>query len=106
MATTQVTNKYDIGDSVRCSAVWTDADSTATDPDVVRFKLKTPAGTVTTYVYGTDSELVRDSVGNYHVDVDVTAIPGAWYYRFEGETSGGIGQGADETWFTVKKSEF
>lgn len=106
MSSNQTINTYDIGDNVRCSAAFTDANSTAFDPDVVRFKLKPQGQSITTYVYGTDSELVKDSTGNYHVDVDVTSLPGTWYYRFEGESSAGVGQGADEVWFQVEKSVF
>ena len=97
-------SEYDVRDLVRVSVVWTDADSVAVDPDIVRFKWRTPNGTLTTYLYLTDAELVKDSTGNYHVDVTVTNNPGTWYYRFEGETSGGAAQGADEHKFTVLKS--
>jgi hypothetical protein len=103
MATATV-NSYDAGDLVRVSVVWTDADSAAVDPDVVRFKFRPPNGTLTTYLYLTDAELVKDSVGNYHVDVSVTNQPGTWNYRFEGETSGGVAQGADEHEFKAIKS--
>lgn len=104
MAARATITTYDVGDAVRVSAVWTDADSTAVDPDVVRFKFRTPNGTLTTYVYLTDTELVRDSTGNYHVDLSVTNSPGNWLYRFEGETSGGAAQGAAESYFTAKAS--
>jgi len=60
---------------------------------------------VTTYVYGTDSELVKDATGDYHFDVDVDE-EGTWYYRIEGETSGGAKQGAAEGTFEAEASVF
>ena len=98
-------NTYEIGDVVRCSVAFTDSASAALDPDVVTFKVLTPAATTTTYVYGTDAELVKDSTGNYHVDVDATAN-GAYIYRFEGTTSAGGNQGANETYFKTNVSAF
>lgn len=95
-------NTYDKGDLVRCSAAWTDTAGAAVDPTVVIFKFKNPAGTVTTYTYGTNPELVKDSVGNYHVDVDGSSS-GVWYYSF---VSTGTGQASDENQFVVSVSEF
>ena len=102
MATATI-NTYQIGDLVRCDGRFQDAAGTDIDPDVVRFKFRPSGGSTTTYEYPTDPEVVRDSVGNYHVDVPVT-LSGNWYYRFEGETSGGVAQGAAETHFKVEPS--
>lgn len=95
-------NTYDIGDVVRCSVAFTNAAGTAIDPSVVRAKIETPLGVETTYVYGTDAEVVKDSTGNYHIDVEPDA-PGIWKYRFEGATSN---KGAGETTFSVRRSAF
>lgn len=54
----------------------------ATDPTTVTFTLK-GNGESTTYVYGTDSELVKDSTGNYHVNYDFTES-GYYQYSFIG----------------------
>lgn len=48
------------------------ANEVVTDPTVVTFKQRTPSGVETTYVYGTDAEVVRYSAGNFHVDVLLT----------------------------------
>ena len=93
---------YDKGDLVRCSASFTDSDGTALDPTTVTGKYKTPAGVTTTYVYDTDAELVKDSTGNYHFDVNANAA-GQWFYRFE---STGTGQAAEEAAFTVEAGDF
>ena len=100
-------NSYDVGDTVRVSTttVFTDAADSAFDPDVVRGKVKDPSGNATTYVYGTDSELVKDATGDYHFDVDVDEA-GTWYYRIEGESSGGAKQGADEGTFEALVTQF
>ena len=59
---------FQVGDKVRLSAAFTDIDDAAQDPGGVQFKLRAPDGTITTYVYGADVEVVKDSTGNYHVD--------------------------------------
>lgn len=95
-------NVYDKGDLLRCSGTFTDADGIAQDPTAVFFKYKTPAGTTITYTYGTDDELVKDSNGNYHVDLDLDEV-GTWSYRFY---STGTGQAAAEGQFFVQQTEF
>jgi hypothetical protein len=97
-----MTNQYDVGALVRCSGVFTNRSGTAVDPTVVGFKVKNPSGTVTTYTYGSGAQVVRDSAGHYHVDVDANA-PGQWHYRFY---STGTGQAASEGVFDVDDSAF
>lgn len=53
-----------------------------TDPATLTFAFETPAGVVTTYVYGVDAALVRDSVGKFHVEITLTE-PGWWKWRQE-----------------------
>jgi hypothetical protein len=72
---------YDIGDRVRCSAAFTNLAGVATDPTTVTFKVRTPAGVETEYVYGTDAEVVRTAAGAYYVDVTLTASSD-WSVRF------------------------
>ena len=94
-------NAYDIGDLVRCTGAFA-TSGTNVNPEAVFFKVKTPAGTVTTYAYGTDAALVRDSTGVYHVDVNA-AEAGQYVYRF---WSTGAGQAAAEGQFLVKLTLF
>jgi hypothetical protein len=75
-------NVYAKDNLVRISTVFTLA-GVATDPSIVKAFYKDPNNTVTTLTYGTDTALVKDSVGNYHVDISV-AVAGNWWYRFEG----------------------
>lgn len=97
-----IPNAYDQKDLVQCTATWTNSAGTKIDPTAVIFKFKNPAGTITTYTYGVDPELVKEETGVYHVDLDA-ATSGTWYYRFE---STGTGQGADEAQFEIYESEF
>ena len=78
-------DSYDLGDTRRLSAVFTVAANSppATDPTTLTFKMREPDGTVTSYVEGTDAELVKDSTGNFHVDW-LTAKAGRHVYRWIG----------------------
>jgi hypothetical protein len=92
----------DKGDKVRCTGSFTDKDGVAVDPTTVNFKFKKPGATPTVYVFGTDSQVVKDSVGNYHVDLNADQS-GTWFYRFE---STGNEQAAGEAEFIVSRSQF
>ena len=95
-------SSYDIGDRVRVSLAFTDDSANPADPTTVRGRFRDPSGVVTTYVYGTDSELAKDSVGNYHFDVDPDS-DGEWRYRGEGT---GAVRAAAEGRFSVRDSPF
>lgn len=95
-------NLYDVGDEVRCTGTFTDADGTAQDPTGVTFKFTDPSGNTTTYTYGTDAQLVKSATGVYYVDVNVDEA-GRWWYRFAGT---GTGQAADELYFIAEESRF
>jgi hypothetical protein len=90
MATT-----YQIGDLVVVKGRFT-------DPDEVYCKVKNPAGNITTYEYGVDSELVKDSDGVYSLNIDAIT-KGTWHYRFY---SAGAGQAAAESHFKVENTNF
>ena len=98
-------NTYDIGDLVQVTGTFTDSGGSATDPDVITGKFKTPAAVETEYVYLTDAELVKSGTGVYYFNISADAS-GSYYYRFEGESSGGVNQGGEETVFHVSVSEF
>lgn len=94
-------NAYDRGDVVRCTGTFATSGSN-TNPAAVMFKVMSPSGDVTTYTYGTDAQLVRDSTGVYHVDVSADEL-GTYAYRF---WSTGSGQAASEGQFSVRLSLF
>ena len=93
-------NLYFVGALVRTGAVFRNSASVAVDPDVVKFKVRTPAGVVTTYTYGPDNQLVRTATGTYYVEVSA-AEQGTYRYRYE---STGSGQAAEEAEFKVQSS--
>jgi hypothetical protein len=59
------------------------SDGTLTDPSTVTFRWRINDGAETVWVYGTDVQLVKDSTGKYHVDVQTTTV-GVYSYRWEG----------------------
>lgn len=95
------TREYDVGDVVRTTATFK-VGGVPTDPTAVTFKYKKPDGTIVTKIYGTDSEVVKDSTGTYHFEISVTAS-GSWSYRW---ASTGTAAGASERKFLVRASEF
>lgn len=92
---------YDIGDAPRFSVTF-EVDGAVQDPTTLRFKFKEPGGTETTYIYGTDAELVRDSAGAYHVDLALNTA-GVWHVRWVGT---GNAAGAEEYSVKVGRSAF
>ena len=88
---------YTIGDLVRVSATFTVAN-VATDPTTVACEVIDPLGVTTT------PAVTKDSTGNYHADVDLTAAyHGVWVYRFSGT---GACQAAMQAEFFVEPSAF
>lgn len=72
-------NGYFIGDGFRLEARFT-VDGVLTDPTTVTFQFLSPSDVITTYVYGTDPEVVKSAVGVYYVDVTVSEEL-TWWYR-------------------------
>jgi hypothetical protein len=101
MPSTLSTTTYDVGDRVKLSAEIRDLESVGSpliDPDTLVFKMLEPNATITTYTYGVDPELVRDSVGVFHVEWDVDQAGNHWS-RFA--ASGNVGA-AEERGFKVR----
>lgn len=93
---------YTVGDSVRCTGTLKTSTGVKEDTTgAVTFKVKSPAGVVTTYLYGTDAELVRSAEGVYYVEVDAASW-GVWYYGF---VSTGSAQAAQESWFEARRGD-
>lgn len=95
-------NEYGLGTDVICSTEFTTTAGAAHDPSAVFFQFKDPEGEITAYEYGQDTELVKDSTGNYHVNVDASKV-GTWHYRFYAT---GTGKAADERVFKISPSAF
>jgi hypothetical protein len=70
------------GSVVRCSVVFTNTAGVATDPTTTVFRLRNPAGTVTTPAVTDDTP-----AGAFYVDVSIpraAASEGRWTWRWEG----------------------
>jgi hypothetical protein len=75
-------NTYVIDSSFKLEAEFTNESGVA-DPTTVIFKIKKPDGTITTYTYGVDAEVIRESLGVYYMIVTVDT-PGNWWYKIMG----------------------
>lgn len=54
------------GATVRVRVTFEDPDTgTAVDPNNISIAVRAPSGTVTTKVFGTDAEVVKEAVGKY-----------------------------------------
>jgi hypothetical protein len=93
---------YDLGDVARVAVEFTDVLTGAfVDPTTVKAKVRTPAGTITTYTHPT-SEIVKDAVGKYRIDV-LLDKPREWRVRWEGRTTN---RAAEEVSIVVNESAF
>jgi hypothetical protein len=72
----------EVGDLVRTTAAFS-VNGTATDPTTIVCKVKPPSGSTTTYTYGVDVALVKDSTGNYHLDFSIT-LSAQWWVKWVG----------------------
>ena len=61
-------------------------NDTATDPHTLRLEIEDPAGSVTEYIWTSDPEVVRDTVGAFHFSLMVTQN-GSWTYRWFSNSS-------------------
>ena len=95
-------NSYNLGDQVRLSAAFTDADGAPVDPTVVTVKYSDPTGDVTDLTYGVDVAVTQEAGGSYYVDF-VPNRAGQWRYRWE---SSGAVTAAAEGAFLVQRSSF
>lgn len=96
-------NTYALGSLIRVSGNFTDEAGAPTDPTTVRCAVLGPgASAPTVRTFGQDSAIVRDAAGQYHLDVDGSAV-GEWHYRWY---SSGTGQAAAESYFVVAPSRF
>jgi hypothetical protein len=95
-------NRYDKGDIVRVFGEFRNLAGALIDPTNLSIKFTNIDGVVTTYIYGTNAELARDSTGIFHADL-VANLAGRWYYRWQ---STGVGQGGQEGEFVVESGAF
>lgn len=87
---------YDIGDVVRINSGFSQL-TVPIDPTTVALSVTLPNGTTVPFTYA-GATVIKDSVGNYHVDMSATQH-GTYRYRW---FSTGTGQAAEEGWFQVR----
>ena len=85
---------FELNDAPRVTAEFLNPDGSAFDPSAVFFKFKNPSRIETVYQYGVDAALVKDSTGNYHVDIDANAV-GLWKWKFYATGSGQSAQAGE-----------
>lgn len=98
---TASSSPYDVGSLVRTSAAFTNASGTAADPTTIVLRFANLVATPTVWTYLGTGSIVKDSTGNYHADLDTTALPGEWRYRWIGT---GAVQAAGDGAFQVRDS--
>lgn len=76
-------SSYDVGDLIELKGTFLNDAGVATDPTTIVFKIRPDSGDLTTYVFGTDAELVRVSAGIYTVNW-IVVDEGIHQYRFIG----------------------
>jgi len=93
---------YTEGDATDLSWSFTDrATGLPADPSTLVLKVRSPRSGTRTYTYGTDAELVRDSVGVYSFHLDLNA-GGHWHWRIVGS---GVAQRAMQRGIYVKPAK-
>lgn len=96
-------NSYLIGNAARVMIRFRSApNGTPVDPDTISLQVKDPTGAITTYVYGVAMGLVKEAIGIYYFDVNLSIV-GSWHYRWTGT---GTNQAAAENMLTVTASTF
>lgn len=76
---------YNPGDIVRVytDPGFTNAAGALADPTTITMRWRVAGGVETSWVYGTNAEVVKDSTGVYHADIPITTV-GLHYYQWEG----------------------
>lgn len=92
---------YQINDLVRLTGAFFDIAGDAVDPSTVTLHVTPPSGVTVAYTYAL-AEITKDTVGNYHKDVTITAS-GQWFYSW---SSTGPGAAAEHGEFMVSPGAF
>lgn len=74
-------NSYVEGQGIRLTGQFRDDVGRLADPNGIYVRIRTPDSVVVTYVYLTDSELVRLSTGVYYIDLDLEQ-DGCWAFAW------------------------
>lgn len=91
-------SKYDVGDTVRLTAQYTDTGGDPTNPNVVRIIYRDPTGSESTALSGT-TDMSNPTTGSFYTDLLITT-PGTW--RWRSESTGNIVT-AEESVFVARR---
>lgn len=73
--------RIDIGSATEISHVFINSSGVAFNPSTVAFRVRSPCGIESRYVYGTDSAITRPSTGNYLATITPNEA-GKWVVRW------------------------
>ncbi len=73
---------YQAGDTYFSTATIRNAEDALVDPGDIALRVRDSAGEIATYEYPADDIIVRDSQGEYHADVPLTAA-GMWVIEWD-----------------------
>ena len=78
-----VINRYHVGQGIDTTGTFKLSGSVA-DPTTVRAQVMDPSENITTYTYGVDGALTKQSTGVYALSFTVDEA-GDWWYGYEGD---------------------
>lgn len=91
-------NTFDVGDTVRLAATYTDTGGGPIDPTSVKFVYRHPTGTEST-VTSLSTSVVNPSSGSYYTDILINSA-GTW--RWRSYSTGSLNTAAEAV-FVVRK---
>lgn len=97
-----MTSTFKIFNLIRLTALFKNAIGAPVDPTGITLRLLPPGGVLQTYVYGTDIQVIRESIGLYSFEFE-PAVSGEFEYQWRGT---GACIAMDETSFTIAPSSF
>ena len=93
---------FNLGQRIRILASITDSGGDPADPSGdITVTIKAPRTAPVSYVYDTEPEVVRDSEGEYHMDLTLSA-PGVWVARWV--TAGDLVVSSGDTRFRARET--
>ena len=89
-----------VGGTKRATVTFIDntANGVNVDPATIIIRWKSPTTSLITKTFGVDTELIKDSVGVYHIDISLTEV-GTWWVQAKGT---GTINSTDIVTFTVQ----
>lgn len=93
-----------INQDVAVTITTLDSAGNAANPSAVQFKVKSPSGTTTTYVVGTDANATEITAGSSYRCVFDASEAGTWHVRSETLNASSEVIGVDEVTIIISQS--